>query len=192
MNIFHKLIFAVAALMMMALASCNDDKSYSDMLRDEEHAVNWYLSNNRVELKIPADSEFIIGEDAPYYKMDDDGNVYMKVISKGDMNDRPEMGDKVYFRFMRQNINLLYAGSTALWSGNADDMNSPLGSTSLILGNTSLTSTTRFGKGIQVPLDYLGYDCEVYLVIKSAEGFTTDGSSCIPYVYRIRYFKAIY
>lgn len=33
-----------AGILLMPLAGCNDDKSYSDMLREEEIAVNWYLA----------------------------------------------------------------------------------------------------------------------------------------------------
>ncbi len=63
-----------------------------------------------------------------------------------------------------------------------------------LYGNNVLTSTTQYGEGLQVPLEYLGYNCEVNLIVKSPEGFTSDGtqSQCLPYVYNIRYFKAEY
>lgn len=175
----------------VAVSSCEDTKSYSELLTEEEHAVNWYLAQHTVSLQIPENSNFEIGENAPYYKMDKDGYVYMQVINKGDLNDCPKEGDLVYFRFMRLNLKNFQASGGEVWEGNAEDFEN-YSNTSLVYGNNVLSSTTQYGDGIQVPLEYLGYNCEVNLVIKSPEGFTSDASQCIPYVYNIRYFKAEY
>ncbi len=172
--------------------SCSDTKSYSELLRDEEKATNWYMANQKIELDIPSDSILEYGENAPFYKMDEDGYLYMKVLNPGDRNNRPVKGDMVYFRFLRQNINTLYATGSAKWEGNSNDMNNPLGSTSLIYGNLRLEGTALYGTGIQVPLDYLGYNSEVMMVVRSYQGFTTDQSQCIPYVYNVKYYKAEY
>lgn len=181
--------------MATVFCSCNDGKSYSDLLKEEEQAVNWYLAQNKVESSIPEDSIFIVGENAPFYRMDADGSVYMRVINPGDMSRRPKKGDTVYFRFMRTNIKYIYeygeefAGS----EGNSEDMSSPIGSMSLIFGNELLSSTTEHGSGVQVPLKYLGYDCEVDLIVKSVSGRAGEISQCIPYVYKgLKYFKAEY
>ena len=77
------------------------------------------------------------------------------------------------------------------WSGNADNM--AVGSLSFILGETTLTSSTRYGTGIQLPVTYLGYYSEVELVVKSLEGFVdSEQANCVPYVYKLRYFPALY
>lgn len=172
------------------LVSCSESESYSDMLRDEEHAVNWWLAQRRVSASVPADSVFECGPDAPYYRMDEDGHVYMQVINPGSKK-RPVKGDRVYFRFMRTNIKNLYDGVPTEPEGNADSFGGSA-PTSIIYGNTELTSSTMYGEGIQVPLDYLGYDCEVNLVLKSYQGFIADQTECVPYVLNIRYFKAEY
>lgn len=194
---YHNAMPLLGLLFMAAisLSSCNDGKSYSDLLREEEVAVNWYLAQNKVVPSVPVDSNFIVGKDAPFYRMDGDGNVYMRVVNRGDMQRRPKKGDTVYFRFMRTNIKYLYeygelvAGS----EGNSDDMSSPIGSMSLIYGNDVLQSTTEHGTGVQIPLNYLGYDCEVDLVVKSVAGRSGDISQCVPYVYKsLKYFKAEY
>ncbi len=185
-------IFCLLSVFAVSLSSCEKTKSYSELLKEEEHAVNWFLSQKNVLLDIPENSDFIMGENAPFYKMDPDGYVYMQVITKGDMNDRPAIGDRIYFRFMRQDLKTLYETGSALWIGNATDLNNSIGSTNIIYGNNVLTSTTQYGEGIQVPLKYFGYDCEVNLVIKSPEGFTSDASQCVPYLYNIRYFKPQY
>ena len=181
---------AIAVTMLPLAVSCKDSKSYADLLKEEEHAVNWFMANQNICVNIPADSVFLEGNDAPYYKMDEDGYVYMQVVTKGNMNSRPQKGDVVYFRFKGKNIKEMYAGNDPSWSGNSSDIT--LVSTSLIYGNTTLSSTTAWGEGIQVPLGYLGYDSEVNLVIKSPMGFTSDMSQCVPYIYNIKYFKAEY
>lgn len=185
-------IISAALSLLVFLPACDDSKSYSELLKEEEQAVNWFLANNRVEVTIPENSDFETGENAPYYKMDKDGFVYMQVVNPGNMENRPKKGDLVYFRFMRKNVKYMAEGANAEWEGNADDMDPDLGSTSLIYGNQVLQSTTQYGDGLQVPLEYLGYNCEVNLVIKSPEGFTSSSSQCTPYLYNVRYFKAEY
>lgn len=172
------------------LSSCSKEQSYSELLRDEEKTINWYLSQQRVELNIPEDSVFITGKDAPYYKMDEDGHVYMQVISPGDRNSMAVKGDLVYFRYMQMNLRNLQDYGTEIWTGNAENLGIGAKPTSFVFGNNYLPSTTQYGTGIQVPLKYLGYDCEVNLVIKSIEGFTDNNFQCIPYVMNVRYFKA--
>ncbi|MDE6296437.1 MAG: DUF4827 domain-containing protein, partial [Muribaculaceae bacterium] len=162
----------------------------SELLNEEEHAVNWYMANQQIVPYIPEDSVFLTGSKAPFYKMDDDGYVYMQIINQGDMQNRPKKGETVYFRYKYQNIKDLAAGTDAKWYGNADKLQE--NSMSFVYGNTVLTSTTRYGEGIQVPLDFVGYDSEVNVVIKSPKGPVEDQTLCLPFVYNIKYFKAEY
>lgn len=186
-------IAAVAA----GLSSCDKTESYSDLLRDEEQAVNWYLAQQRVETEPPADGNFEVGPNAPFYRMDEDGTVYMQVIDKGDLNERPEEGDKVFFRFTRKNIKGMYQGTTSGGFGNMDNLDSPLGSTYLFYGNDTYPNSTQYGTGIQVPLEYFGFYSEVNLVLKSYSGFTgstfqAEQSSCTPFLYNVKYYKPEY
>lgn len=180
------------AVMALGFASCDDTKSYSELLDEEEKAVNWYLSGLKVEPYAPAKiDDFEIGEDAPYYKMDEEGYLYMQIVNKG--NDvMAETGDRVFFRFERQCIKYLYQGYDIGWEGNAWDMNNGIGSTSFFYQNFNVPTTSQFGTGIQVPLQYCGYDSEVNLVVSSYQGFTTDQTSCLPYIYNVKYYKAEY
>lgn len=194
---------AVAFLMAGGIMSCSESQSYSELLTEEEHAVNWYLSQQKVETVVPADStSFIIGEDAPFYKLDEDGYVYMQVISMGDMNDRVDAGDLVYFRYNRLNLKYLYLGEDVTWQGNSTDVVGGLhtddgGYTTynysrFIFQNQYLETTTKWGEGIQMPLKFFGYNCEVNLVLRSYYGFTADQTTCLPYLINLRYFKPEY
>lgn len=184
---------AIVGLAILAgTASCKDSKSYSDLLTEEEHAVNWYLAQQRIVPYVPGDSIFEVGEKAPFYRMDSEGDVYMRVLRAGDMSNRPQKGQRVYFRFTRTDLKAYSAGGGFGEGGNLEDDMS-YASWSLIYGNTSLPSTTDLGTGIQIPLNYLGYDCEVDLVVKSRVGPSGDMGQCIPYLYsNLKFFKAEY
>lgn len=185
---------ALIALGIFVLSACSKTQSYSELLRDEEHAVNWYLANYNVALEMPEDPEALItvdnyGEDAPFYKLDPEGYVYMQVV-RADYNDMVSEGDLVYFRFLRESILDMYNDIETTPMGNLEYL--PNGTTSFIYKNTYLSSTTTWGTGIQMPLRYLGYNSEVNLVLKSYYGFTDEQSYCIPYIMNIRYFKPEY
>ena len=92
-------------------ASCKDSKSYSELLDDEEKSINSFLAHQKVLKQIPADTVFQTGADAPYYQIDDNGNVYMQVLKAGDRtNNRAQEGETIYFRFGRISINRWSAG----------------------------------------------------------------------------------
>lgn len=188
-----KILFpCLCLLLLFGAVSCKDQESYSDLLKDEEKATNAYLATQRVEMAIPEDEKFETGKDAPFYRMDDDGYVYMQVINAGDPDSRPEINDVVYFRFTRWNLKTWYASGVMSSEGNSSNMNNGLGATQFVYGNTSLSQSALYGSGIQIPMKYLGYDSEVNLVLRSYYGFSTDASACIPYLINIRYFKAEY
>lgn len=187
-----------ALLLMAGISSCSESQSYSELLTEEEHATNWYLATQKVENEIPSDSiSFQMGEDAPFYKLDEDGYVYMQVISKGNMDDRVKSGDLVYFRFNRLNLKELYLGTDPTWIGNSTNVSGPMGEnqpnyTCFIYENQYLDSSTKWGTGIQMPLKFFGYDCEVNLVLRSYYGFAEDQTTCYPYLINLRYFKPEY
>lgn len=200
MNFFTKMILGnykyIPAFLICALAAvvagCSKSESYSELLRDEERAVNWYLAQHRVETEVPADSVFETGSDAPFYRMDEDGTVYMQVIKAGDPEDKPVDGERVYFRFMRQNLKYLYEGIDVKPEGNMDNFNVAMGPTNFVMGNKIYPNTTQYGTGIQLPMTYLGYYSEVNLVLKSYAGFPENQSECTPYVMNIKYYKPEY
>ena len=185
---FFLSIVAVVA-MTAGFSSCSDSKSYAELLTDENHQVNYFLSLHRVETEIPADNNFEVGPDAPYYKMDSDGNVFMQVLEKG-TDVKPEANDRVYFRYIRYNMFSYRVGedNSAIASGNANNMGYvPV---FFLLDNLTIQQSTQYGTGIQVPMHYLGYDAKVNLVVKSQVGATSEVADVIPYLYTISYFKS--
>lgn len=182
--------YIAAGALVIAFSSCKETDSYSNLLKKEEKATNWYLSNQRVSLAIPTYEDIETGENAPFYKLDPDGYVYMQVIDKGDADSRPQSGDLVYFRYNRTDLRTLYKTGTDVSDGNDNDMQ--YASASFIYDDYTLQSTLKYGRGVQMALSNLGYNSEVNLVLRSYYGFTEDQSKCTPYLINIRYFKAEY
>ena len=179
-------LFSCVAI-ITSMSSCSDSTSYADLLKEETKAINNYLADQKVIGDAPADSIFITGSDAPYYRMDEDGNVYMRVIDEGDMSNRPEYNDLVYLRFMRYNLKSYSDGTLPDGDGNAENV---AYSETIRYNNYTSSSTYTWGEGIQLPLTYFGYGCEVEIVLRSRISRTDEISSVIPYLYRIRYYKS--
>ncbi|MCM1489303.1 MAG: DUF4827 domain-containing protein [Muribaculum sp.] len=181
------------ALIGIVSASCSKSESYSDLLRKEQKVSNWFLAQHRVCNEIPADSIFEVGPDAPYYRLDDDGYVYMQVLKVGDRK-IPAAGDQVYFTFTRYNIETMYNDNSlsVTGEGNQDDFLTSVGNTYFIYQNYRVSSSSQFGSGIQMPVSYLGYDSEVNILLKSYYGFSQENTTCIPFLVNTRYFKAEY
>lgn len=180
---------AIAMLGVTAM-SCDDGKSYAELLTDETHAVNSFLANHRVQLGIPEFDEIETGADAPFYRLDEEGNVYMQVLSKGNKDMMTKDDDLVYFRFTRNSL-FLYDVATGEFPeegwGNSEDLT--VGSASFRYNNYTLTSSSQWGSGLQLPLSVLGLGCRVNLVIKSQYGLSNEISQVVPfYYYDVRYF----
>lgn len=177
-------------VLLFSLTSCEDTKSYAELLADENQAVNKFLVQNKVIDHLPENGEFEVGEDAPYYCIDDDGNVYMQVLRVGD-GQKPEKNDRVYFRFTRYNLFYYVVGgdNSLLGSGNSESVNSEY--TFFLFDNITVAQSTQYGTGIQLPMKYLGYNAQVNLVIKSQAGATDEISYVVPYLYTITYYKSM-
>jgi hypothetical protein len=190
MKLRHLLTISLTAAAAMTFSSCSDSTSYAELLSDETKYVNAFLADHVVILDIPEDSVFECGENAPYYRLDEDGNVFMQVLDKGD-DEKPKDDAQVFFRFTRYALSNYDSatGDLGTGSGNAEDVS--LGSASFRFNNLTLSSSSSWGSGLQLPLNYVGYNSHVNVIIKSQYGLTSEISEVIPYLYDIRYLKSI-
>ncbi|MDE5921667.1 MAG: DUF4827 domain-containing protein [Paramuribaculum sp.] len=187
LNRIPLLAIAVVTALSTVVTACDDDKSYAELLEEENKAVNLYLSDQKIETTLPEDNNFITGEDAPYYRLDNDGNVFMQVVKKGD-GEMAKSDQLIYFRFMRYNLTS-YDGVNAMpGEGNSDYVEG--GNMSFRYQNFKLESSSAWGMAIQMPLEYLPINSEVRLVVKSQYGWTSEISSVQPYLYHLRYYKS--
>jgi len=188
-NLRYPLIALASLALAMVSFSCSDGKSYAELLTDETKNVNAFLANQRVITEIPEDSIFEVGENAPYYKIDPDGNVYMQVLSLGS-GEKAKANEMIYFRYMRYDLsNYAKADTLSSGSGNAEDMEYE--STWFRYDNYVLTTSSQYGYGLQMPLKFLPVeDSHVNIIIKSQYGLTSEISYVIPFLYNVRYYKS--
>ena len=183
------MLFAASALLF---SSCEDSKSYAELLNDETYATNRFLADHVVVNDLPADNKFITcaekGDLAPYYKLDEEGDVYMQVVSPGTEGNMAVHDQLIYIRFMRYNLFNYKDANLGTPSGNDSDLSN--GSASFRFDNFQVTSSYQWGKGIQLPLKYVPIDAEINLVIKSQAGLYSEIANVQPYLYQVRYFKA--
>lgn len=175
------LIAALAAL-IVSLSACDDSKSYAELLNEEDIYVNNFLADNMVMMDIPADTVFEYGPDAPYYRLNDDGTLYMQVLRPGTKDNMVRNNEQVYFRYTRWDLST-YDGSLGTGEGN----NITLNPCWFRYANYQIESSYTWGYGIQYPLAYLPVDCEVNIVIKSQMGPTQEQTNVIPYLWRLTY-----
>lgn len=185
---FKSLAITAAAIAVLSpMSACNDHKSYAEMLEEENKSVNSFLADQIVEEELPADNKFVTGNDAPYYPLDNEGNLYMKVVSIGD-GEMVEDNQLVYFRFSRFNLSGYTSMEELKEEGNSNNVEA--GNMSFRYRNYTLESSSQWGSGIQKPLEYLPLGSEIWLVVKSQYGWLAEESSVIPFLYHLRYYPS--
>lgn len=177
-----------AAVMLLGTASCENSKSYAELLTEENYSVNRFLADHKVIEQIPADSVFETGQDAPFYRLDEENCIYMQVIDPGN-GEKATEGQVVYFRSMRYSLSTYYGTLVpSAWSGNSNNMlEDP---TYFKFDDYNDYASHTWGTGLQQPLKFLPLNCDVNIVIKSQYGPSAEQGYVTPYLYRIRYFKS--
>ena len=181
LRIFSFLFIFFAVL--LGASSCKDSKTYAELLTDEDHYVNNFLADHRVVLSVPEDTVFECGSDAPYYRLDQDGMLYMQVLDPGTPGNRVEADEQIYFRYTKYDLSQYNDGVLPQGTGN----NLTLGPAWFRYGNYQMVSSQTWGAGIQMPLAYLPIDCKVNLVVKSTYGESENQAYVIPYLYVLTY-----
>lgn len=177
------LYIALLASMLTALCSCSDSKSYAQLLNEEDMYVNNFLADQSVMLDIPEDSVFISGIDAPYYRIDEDGMLYMQVIDPGTPGNRVSSDEQIYFRYTRYGLASYSNGKLPQGDGN----NITLTPCWFRYENFNIQASYQWGLGVQRPLAFLPVDCKVNLVIKSQMGIVDEQSNVQPFLWTLTY-----
>lgn len=173
----------LAVLLVLVTGACKDSKSYADLLNEEDQSTNNFLADQTVVLDIPADTVFITGIDAPYYRITDDGSLYMQVINAGTPGNRVTNDEQIYFRYTRYALENYKDGKLPTGEGN----NITLSPCWFRFNNYQIQASYNWGPGIQRPLVYLPVDCEVNIVIKSSMGVVSENANVEPYLWRLTY-----
>lgn len=190
MNLKFKFVLLSLVAVVCCTSSCSDNKSYAEQLADERVAVNLFLAGKKVINEIPADSILQTGKDAPYYRIDENGNVYLQVVSNTGLDQRPKTDELIYFRYMRFNIVdwCVNGEDNITLVGNMNDMNNP--TTYFLYDNYSVDVSSQYGEGIQLPLKFVGMGSEVNVIIRSQVGISDEIADVQPYHWHIRYYRS--
>ena len=183
-----KKLYIITTLVLAATAlvttSCSDGKSYAQLLNEEDMYTNNFLADHVVELSIPEDTVFTeVGPDSPYYRLDEDGMLYMQVLNAGTKGNMVSDDEQIYFRYTRWPLATYTDGQLYNGEGN----NITLSPAWFRYGNFQIQTSYSWGQGVQIPLNYLPVDCEVNIVIKSQMGLTDETANVQPYLWRLTY-----
>ena len=120
------------------------------------------------------------------YVILDEKVAVMDTIDERKTDEWFEKGNDVNIRFLRVDLKALMNGENPDPVGNTN----PADYITIRFGETTLSSTTQYGTGIQYPMYFLGNECKVNLLIRAKLGFTAETSTVIPYLYTISYNKS--
>lgn len=202
---FSRVSIALLVAASIITTSCDDTLTYAEELEIEQESIDAFMSSaGRYTKSLPSDTSNIIvsgtpgtvSTSAPFYSLSN--GVYMQVVSKGNSKRSVEVGDEVYFRFLRINLNTWYDDQTTIDMFNTEGYGG--------VGNYYWPTIddyyfeydpsddvsysqyyTTYGMGIQYPLQYLYDEAIVYLVVPSKIGFVDEVSYVVPYLYYIEY-----
>lgn len=166
-------LLSLFSLLIMTLlwVGCDNKKTYSEMLDDENRAIHNFLKDKKISYELPENNVFT--DSTVYYLLAK--GVYMRVIHQ-ETEVMAKSGAYVYVRYKRTNL---------LTNTTVDmNWNDPLTYLYFVYKKPSLMG---MGEGIELPLEYVGKGSEVVLIVPSKVGGSTDAASVIPVLYRMKY-----
>lgn len=182
---------ALTALVVI-FSSCKDSETYADKLKNETKAIDRFVKEREIKVlnSMPgADYEFAENE---YYK-DEDSGIYLRIISRGNL-DKMASKDKlptVVFRYY-ETIRFGISDTTKFSNnGSLDPMTFTYGNSNTYTNYNSNDPAYAFlSPACAFPLDYVGEEGEVSMIVPFANGSAMQQSSYEPLFYgRIKYTK---
>lgn len=178
----NKTIFIFFTLLGMLLItpSCNDRKTYADYLYDEEKAIDLFIAQKELSIleEYPTSGNFAENE---FYK-DPVTGVYYNVISYGDTTTNLAINQIVYIRF--RDLHYFMSEDTTYYS----NMVYPL--EIKYMGPVNSTTQSYYSNpGWMVPLEHVGHNGEVKMIIPFTMGSSNDRSQYQPSYYDLVQYR---
>lgn len=176
------IVLSLVALLVFG-ASCNKTKTYADLLKEENRAIDKFIAKNKLIIldALPQNGEFKSNE---FYR-DPATGVYYNIIDVGDTvnYNKIKVGDEVYVRF--SGLKFFSENDTTEYS-NLDPIRSPFPEEFVYRGpvtmiNKSLYSATT--PGWAVPLGSVGHTGRVKMIIPFNMGSINDQMAYTPTYY---------
>ncbi|MBZ4651898.1 MAG: hypothetical protein JG761_698 [Proteiniphilum sp.] len=168
------LIITALLGVLLIFPSCENQKTYADYLNDEAKAIELFIAQQQLTIldKYPTDGKF--GE-KEFYK-DPNTEVYYHVISYGDTTERLSSGETVYIRF--SGLHYFMSNDTTRYA------NLVYPEEIKYFGPVnSYTKSYYSTPGWMVPLEHVGHNGEVKMIIPFNMGSSYDRSQYQPSYY---------
>lgn len=180
----NKLSLTITILLgtLLLLSSCNDRKTYADYLKDEKKAIDLFIAQNNLTIldEFPADGQF--GE-TEFYK-DPATGVYYHIISPGDTTLELKWKETVYVRFS----GLLYfmTDDTTHYSNQKSVYPEEI----VYIGPVNSSTKGNYNNpGWAVPLDHVGHNGKVKMIIPFDMGSSYDRQQYQPSYYNLVHYR---
>lgn len=183
------LFFSILAVGFV-LQSCDNTKTYAEMLQDEKNAINSYIKKNKITVITP--EEFLVDTVTAEneYVLFSDG-VYMNIVDRGS-GAAPADRDNITVRFTEFDIiNDTTTLSNVDYDQAVDAFYYTISGTSA-LGQFEPESYMYFAYGSavpagwMVPLPYIKNKAHVKLIVPAKMGHTTAQQMVTPYFYDLK------
>src|SRR5690554_497058 len=177
-------IFVLFTGLLIFFASCQDQKTYADRLKDEARAIDRFILQENIDVleKFPADSIF---RDNQYYR-DAATGVYYHIVDYGDTDLKMTLGEEVYIRF--EGLSYFMTADTITFS-NTDPNGSPHPQTLIYRGPVNPSTSSYYETpGWIVPVPLIGHKAVVKMIVPLYMGSSYDRSQYQPTYYdRVEY-----
>ena len=157
-------------IILTSVASCKDQKTYADYLRDEERAIDQFIVKNNLNIlsRFPANGNF---GDNDFYK-DPESEVYYNIVSYGDTTKNISMEEKVYVRF--EGLKYFMVNDSATYN-NLNPHNNPFPQELDFIGPVNATTRGYYTvPGWAVPLTRVGHNGVVKMIVPFNMGSSSD------------------
>lgn len=196
MNKLFNLIIGTCLCIPLFLSSCDNHKTYADMLSDERAAISDYIKENNIT--VISQTDFMNQDETTNLDKNEyvhlNSGIYMQIVSKGDVKDTVRNNDIVLVKFSEYNI--LKKEDALKNTGRVD----VLDEFRYNVTNSSIAGIFINGYMLQfygssvpagwlVPLKYVGNRAHVKLIIPSKMGHQTAMRGVVPYFYDIEKYQ---
>ncbi len=162
------LLWAVTALIMLALQSCNNGKTYAEMKEEEADAINKYILEN--DIKVISEADFAAQDSTTKeneYVLLDESGVYMHVDNRG--SGKEVLGDGTY------NIAVRFVEVTLQ---TRSDLGITAGDT--LLANFHVANPSYTIKGEDLKLTISGESYSASFIDKNSNMYNVYGTQSVP------------
>jgi len=166
---------ALCAALSAVLLSCNNNKSYADMLKAEKKAIDRFIAENEIEIlkSYPANGVF---EDRQFVALDN--GVYLNVVDSGNGN-RAVSGKTTVMCRARVKWLMEWLGADTATVDNLGTASSPMVFRyGVAVESYDEFSTYFFNSALAAGLEYVGDSSTVKMIVPfsmSSQTFNTNG-----------------